>query len=34
MQNVIRGIEGKIIEILKLDKTVKLPKDFDLSILD
>jgi very-short-patch-repair endonuclease len=34
MQNVIRVLEGKIIEIVNLDKTVRLPKDFDLSILD
>jgi very-short-patch-repair endonuclease len=34
MQNVILAIEGKIIEILKLDKTIRLPKDFDLSLLD
>jgi len=34
MQNVIRAIEGKIIEIVKVDKTVKLPKGFDLSVLD
>ena len=34
MQNVIRFIEGKVIEILKSDKTIKLPKDFDLSVLE
>jgi very-short-patch-repair endonuclease len=34
MQNVIRALEAKIIEILKQDKTVRLPKDFDLSVLD
>jgi len=34
MQNVIRSIEGKVIEIIKSDKTIKLPKDFDMSVLD
>jgi very-short-patch-repair endonuclease len=34
MQNVIRAIEGMIIEIVKLDKTIRLPKSFDLSMLD
>lgn len=34
MQNVIRAIEGKVIEIVKQDKSVKLPKDFDLSPVD
>jgi very-short-patch-repair endonuclease len=34
MLNVIRAIEGKIIEIVKQDKTIKLPKDFDLTVLD
>src|SRR3984885_2614585 len=28
MQNVIRALEGKIIEIVKSDKTIKLPKGF------
>ncbi|MDB5091328.1 MAG: hypothetical protein JWR09_5322 [Mucilaginibacter sp.] len=34
MQNVIRAVEGKIIEILKQDKTIKLPKGFDLAWLE
>lgn len=34
MLNVIRAIEGKIVEIVKQDKTIKLPKDFDLTVLD
>jgi hypothetical protein len=34
MQNVIRALEAKIIEIIKLDKTISLPKGFDLSILE
>lgn len=34
MQNVIRALEAKIIEIVKLDKTITLPKGFDLSILE
>jgi very-short-patch-repair endonuclease len=34
MLNVIRAIEGKIVEIVKQDKTMKLPKDFDLTVLD
>ena len=34
MQNVIRAIEGKVIEIVKQDKSIRLPKDFDLSILE
>ena len=34
MQNVIRAIEGEIIEILKRDKTIKLPKGFDRAWLE
>lgn len=34
MQNVIRALESKIIEIVKSDKTIRLPKEFDLSLLD
>ena len=30
MQNVIRSIECKIIEIIKQDKNIRLPKGFDL----
>ena len=33
MQNVIRALEGKVIEILKGNKSVKLPEAFDLSLL-
>jgi very-short-patch-repair endonuclease len=34
MLNVIRALEATIIEIVKADKTIKLPKGFDLSVLD
>jgi very-short-patch-repair endonuclease len=34
MQNVIRSIEGKIIEIIRENPTVRLPKGFDLAWLD
>jgi len=34
MQNVVRAIEAKVIEIIKSDKTVRLPKGFDLNALD
>jgi very-short-patch-repair endonuclease len=34
MQNVIRAIEGKIIEIIKSDKSVRLPKDFDFAWIE
>jgi len=34
MQNVIRALEGKIIEIVKLNKDIKLPQGFDMSVLD
>ncbi|WP_299585102.1 endonuclease domain-containing protein [Mucilaginibacter sp.] len=34
MQNVVRAIEGEIIKILKQDKTIKLPKGFDLAWLE
>jgi very-short-patch-repair endonuclease len=34
MQNVIRVIESKIIEIVKSDKTIRLPKEFDFRWLD
>lgn len=34
MQNVIRAIEGKIAEIVKIDKTIRLPKGFNFEWLD
>jgi len=34
MHNVIRAIEAKIIEIVKIDRSVKLPKGFDLSMVE
>ena len=34
MQNVIRALESKIIEIVKLNKDIKLPQGFDMSVLD
>ena len=34
MLNVIRALEGKIIEIVKLNKDIKLPQGFDTSVLD
>ena len=34
MQNVIRALEAKIIEIVKSDNTIKLPKGFDISQVD
>jgi very-short-patch-repair endonuclease len=34
MQNVIRSIQGKIYEIVKQDKSIKLPKGFDLAWLE
>jgi very-short-patch-repair endonuclease len=34
MLNVIRALEGIIIEIIKQNNNIKLPKDFDLSVLD
>ncbi|MDB5006395.1 MAG: hypothetical protein JWP45_788 [Mucilaginibacter sp.] len=34
MQNVIRSIEGKIIEIIRENPTIRLPKGFDLAWLD
>lgn len=34
MQNVIRALEWKIIEIVKENKNVTLPKGFDLALLD
>ena len=34
MQNVIRALEGKIIEIVRSNKNIKLPNNFDLSVLD
>ncbi|HZY38816.1 MAG TPA: endonuclease domain-containing protein [Mucilaginibacter sp.] len=34
MVNVIRALEAKIIEIVKTDKTVRLPNGFDLSVLE
>jgi very-short-patch-repair endonuclease len=34
MQNVIRGIEGIILEIVKQDKSIRLPKGFDLAWLE
>ncbi|MDF2432005.1 MAG: hypothetical protein JWP44_1636 [Mucilaginibacter sp.] len=33
MQNVIRGIEGRIIEIINENPTIRLPKGFDLAWL-
>jgi very-short-patch-repair endonuclease len=34
MQNVIRAIEGMVIEIIKSDKSIKLPAGFDLVWLE
>ncbi|MDB5017856.1 MAG: hypothetical protein JWQ84_2688 [Mucilaginibacter sp.] len=34
MQNIIRSIEGKIIEIIRENPTVRLPKGFHLAWLD
>lgn len=34
MQNVLRGIEGIIIDIIKKDKSIRLPKNFPLEVLD
>jgi very-short-patch-repair endonuclease len=34
MENVLRGIEGEIIKIVKDNPTVKLPHGFDMSLLD
>jgi very-short-patch-repair endonuclease len=34
MQNVIRALEARIIEIVKSDKTIKLPKEFDINQVD
>ncbi len=34
MVNVIRVIESKIISIIRMDKSVKLPEGFDLDLLD
>jgi len=34
MQNVLRAIEGIIIEILKKDKSIRLPKGFDFAWLE
>jgi very-short-patch-repair endonuclease len=34
MMNVIRALEATIIDIVKQDKDVKLPKGFDLSLLE
>ena len=34
MLNVLRGLEGVIIEIIKSDSSIKLPKGFDISTLD
>lgn len=34
MQNVIRGIEGIILEIIKKDKSIRLPKEFDCAWLE
>lgn len=33
MPNVIRAIEGRVIEIIKNNPTIKLPKDFDINLL-
>jgi very-short-patch-repair endonuclease len=32
--NVLRTIETKIIELIKQDRSIKLPKDFDKSLID
>jgi very-short-patch-repair endonuclease len=34
MLNVLRGLEGVVIEIIKSDSSVKLPDGFDTSVLD
>ncbi|HEY8784806.1 MAG TPA: endonuclease domain-containing protein [Mucilaginibacter sp.] len=34
MQNVIRRIEGKVVEIIKHDNSIKLPNGFDLAWLE
>lgn len=34
MENVLRTIESKIIELIKNDSSIKLPNDFDRSLLD
>ena len=34
MLNVIRTLEATIIEIVKSDKSIKLPKGFDITVLD
>jgi len=34
MQNVLRSIENKIIDLIKNDPSVKLPVGFDVSILN
>ena len=34
MQNVIRALEGKIIEIVRSNEDIKLPNGFDLNVLD
>jgi very-short-patch-repair endonuclease len=34
MENVIRALEGGIIELIKQDPLVNLPKDFDMGLLD
>jgi very-short-patch-repair endonuclease len=34
MVNVIRAIEAKIIEIVKMDKSVRIPEGFDKALLD
>jgi len=34
IQNVIRSLEAKIIEIVKKDGSIKLPKGFDLALVE
>ncbi|QHS57992.1 DUF559 domain-containing protein [Mucilaginibacter sp. 14171R-50] len=34
MQNVIRGIEGVILEIIRKDRSIKLPKSFPQEVLN
>ncbi|MDB4927464.1 endonuclease domain-containing protein [Mucilaginibacter sp.] len=34
MMNVLRGIEGILVDIIKSNPSIKLPKEFDASLLD
>lgn len=34
MPNVLRGIEGVILDIIKKDKSIKLPKEFPMDVLN